>query len=184
MNEKRIVEIYPYDPTWVAEFAAEAARLTPVFGDNLVAMHHIGSTAVPGLPAKPVIDIMPVVNDIHQVDDLNPHMAALGYIARGEHGIPGRRYFRKGSDAHHSHHIHVFQVGSPEIAKHLDFRDYLRAHPEAMAAYGRLKTTLATQYRTDPPAYTNAKADFIAEILRQTAVSPQTAVWQEQASTQ
>lgn len=166
----RIVEIYPYDPTWAADYAAEAARLAPVFGGNLVAMHHIGSTAVPGLPAKPIIDILPVVQDIALVADLNAPMAALGYIAKGENGIPGRRYFRKGSDAHHTHHVHVFQVGSPDIAKHLDFRDYLRAHPEELAAYGRLKTSLAAQFRTDPPAYTEAKSDFIAEILRQTAV--------------
>ena len=167
---KRIVEIHPYDPAWAADFAAEAARLAPVFGANLVAVHHIGSTAVPGLPAKPIIDIMPVVDDIALVDGLNAPMAALGYIAKGENGIPGRRYFRKGSDAHHTHHIHVFQADSAEIAKHLDFRDYLRAYPEAADAYCRLKTALAAQYRTDPPAYTAAKTDFVQEILRKTAV--------------
>ncbi|MBK8985777.1 MAG: GrpB family protein [Chloroflexi bacterium] len=150
-------------------FVAEAERLTAVFRPILVALHHIGSTAVPGLPAKPTLDIMPVVTDIAQVDALNPQMAALGYIARGEHGIAGRRYFRKGSDAFHTHHIHVYQAGSLEISRHLGFRDYLRAHPEAAAAYGRLKTSLAAQYRADPLAYTNAKADFITEILRQVA---------------
>lgn len=167
---KRIVEIYPYDSAWAADYAAEAEGLAPVFGGNLVALHHIGSTAVPGLPAKPIIDILPVVADINQVEALNPQMVALGYIAKGENGIPGRRYFRKGSDAHHTHHVHVFQVGSPEIAKHLDFRDYLRAHPEEMTTYGRLKTTLAAQFRTDPPAYTDAKTGFIAEILRKATV--------------
>ncbi len=151
-------------------YAVEAERLTAVFGDQLLAMHHIGSTAVPGLPAKPIIDILPVVQDITQIEALNGAMAALGYIAKGENGVPGRRYFRKGSDAHHTHHIHVFQVGRPEIADHLNFRDYLRAHPDEAAAYGRLKTTLAAQYRADPPAYTNAKTEFIAEILRRTAV--------------
>ncbi len=166
---KRIVEIYPYNPAWAADYAAEAARLIPVFGHHLLAIHHIGSTAVPGLLAKPTIDILPVVDDISQIDALNPPMAALGYIAKGENGIPGRRYFRKGSDANHTHHIHVFQAGRPEIADHLNFRDYLRAHPDEAVAYGRLKTTLAAQFRADPPAYTNAKAEFIAEILRRAA---------------
>ena len=173
---KRIVEIHPYDPAWAADFAAEAARLAPVFGANLVAVHHIGSTAVPGLPAKPIIDILPVVHDLALVDGLNAPMAALGYIAKGENGIPGRRYFRKGSDAHHTHHVHVFEASSPEIAKHLAFRDYLRAHPEDRDAYGRLKTTLAAQYRTDPPAYTEAKTEFVQAILHKTAV------WKQQAS--
>ncbi|MCA9874428.1 MAG: GrpB family protein [Anaerolineales bacterium] len=170
MAAQRLIEICPYDPAWAKEFAAEAERLTAVFGPQLAALHHIGSTAVPGLPAKPILDIMPVVHDITAVDALNPQMAGLGYIAKGENGVAGRRYFRKGSDAHHTHHVHVYQAGNPEIARHLDFRDYLRAHPEEAAAYGRLKTALAAQFRTDPPAYTSAKTAFVEAVLQKAAV--------------
>ncbi len=127
MNRK--ILLAPHNPNWVPQFKAEAATLTQIFGDNLVGIHHIGSTAVSGIQAKPIIDMMPIVWDIDQVDSLNDAMAKLGYIHKGEHGIPGRRYFRKGSDQYHTHHIHVYQIGSPEIAHHLLFRDYLGSHP-------------------------------------------------------
>lgn len=91
------VEVKPYDDAWPAHFRAEAARLAPLFGAELMALHHIGSTAVPGLAAKPVIDMMPVVRRIEAVDRAAPDLAAMGYEGLGENGLPGRRYFRKGA---------------------------------------------------------------------------------------
>ena len=88
----RHIIVVPHDPAWAGAFEDEAALLRPVFGDNLVAMHHIGSTAIPGIHAKPVIDMLPVVKDIAAVDSLNPQMEALGYEPMGEYGIPGRRF--------------------------------------------------------------------------------------------
>ena len=116
MTLNRKITLVPHNPNWDKQFKAEAATLTQLFGDNLISIHHIGSTAVSGIQAKPIIDMMPIVWDIEQVDNLNDGMPELGYIHKGEHGIPGRRYFRKGSDDDHTHHIHVYQIANPNIA--------------------------------------------------------------------
>ena len=166
---KRKITLTSHNPTWPQQFEAEATTLTSIFGQNLSAIHHIGSTAVPGIQAKPIIDMMPIVWDIEQVDGLNEAMTECGYIHRGEHGIPGRRYFRKGSDQHHTHHIHVFQTGHPDIARHLLFRDYLRTYPDKAQAYDQLKTELAQQYRNDTVAYTAGKSDFIQTLDQEAA---------------
>lgn len=123
----------------------------------------LGSTEV-GILAKPIIDILVEVEDITAVDGYNPDMAALGYTPKGENGIPGRRYFRKGSDSRHTHHIHAFQTGHPEIGRHLDFCDYLIAHPEAAQAYSALKARLAREFPYDGAAYTEAKTGFIRNV--------------------
>ena len=165
----RQVELKTHDPEWIRQFEAETEQLTAVFQPNLVAIHHVGSTAVPGIKAKPIIDIMVVVHNIDQVDAINESMDQLGYVAKGEHGIDGRRYFRKGSDAHHTHHIHTFQDGHPEIIRHLNFRDYLVAHPDVAQAYSRLKEELARKYLSEPPRYTDNKTDFIRTVDEQAA---------------
>ena len=165
----RKVELQSHAPEWMRQFEVEAERLTAVFQPNLVAIHHIGSTAVPDIKAKPIIDIMVVVHDIEQVDTLNETMGQLGYIAKGENGINGRRYFRKGSDTHHTHHIHTYQEGHPDIARHLNFRDYLIAHPGVAQAYSRLKEELARKYESDPPLYTDNKTDFIRQVEEKAA---------------
>jgi GrpB-like predicted nucleotidyltransferase (UPF0157 family) len=162
---KRIVELVLHNPEWMVEYEKEAAVLTAVFQPILLAIHHIGSTAVPGILAKPIIDVLAEVGEITAVDAYNPAMAAMGYIAKGENGIPGRRYFRKGSDSHHTHHVHVFQTGHPEITRHLNFRDYLIAHPETAQAYSKLKMQLAQKYREEPALYTNAKTAFIQRVV-------------------
>lgn len=119
---------------------------------------------MPGLAAKPIIDIMPGVEDINRArGPLVAAMEGLGYESLGEYGIVGRLYFRRGEPR--SHHVHVFEVGHPEWRKHLLFRDYLRAHPEVAAEYGALKRELASAHRTDRAAYTDAKGPFIARIL-------------------
>lgn len=163
----RKIALAPHNPNWNPQFKAESATLTLIFGDNLIGIHHIGSTAVSGIQAKPIIDMMPIVWDIEQVDSQNDAMAELGYIHKGEHGIAGRRYFRKGSDEEHTHHIHVYQIGNPNIAQHLLFRDYLCEHSEKARAYDDLKTELAQRYSEDPPGYTNAKADFIQASIQE-----------------
>lgn len=165
----RKIEIVDYNEDWVEEFKREAAELSQVFGDELVAIHHIGSTSVPALQAKPIIDIMPVVRRIERVDAFNPQMEALGYEAMGELGIPGRRYFRKGGDDR-THHVHVFQEGSAEIERHLAFRDYLRARPDIAARYGELKAQLARQFPHDIDAYMDGKDAFVKEVEREALV--------------
>lgn len=157
------VVVTEYNTEWPRLFKAEAEHLRRVFGDQLVEIHHIGSTSVPGLKAKPIIDIMPVVRDIRAVDDLTENMAELGYEALGEFGIPGRRYFRKGGE-HRTHHVHVFAEGSGEIRRHLAFRDFLRAHPEEAEVYGNLKASLALRYPDDITAYMDGKDGYIKRV--------------------
>lgn len=155
------VNVVPYDPQWRERFVQEAAALRDIFGDLLVALHHIGSTSVPGLPAKPIIDMLPVVWDITRVDARNAAMMALGYEPMGEFGILGRRYFRKGGD-HRTHQLHVFQYDNREaIDRHLAFRDYLRAHQDDAERYGALKVELARRHPTDIIAYMEGKDPFI-----------------------
>jgi GrpB-like predicted nucleotidyltransferase (UPF0157 family) len=162
----RKIEVGPYDPAWPARYRAEAARLVEVFGPELVSIHHIGSTSVPGLAAKPTIDILVEVRDLASVDALNPRMIALEYEPHGEFGISGRRYFLRLSGDTHTHHVHVFQAGNPEFLRHLVFRDYLIAHPDEAHEYGRLKTELAERFPFDIAGYMDGKDAFVKTLER------------------
>ena len=164
------VEVVPYNPLWRQMFDEEAARIRMVLGKELVDIHHIGSTAVPGLAAKPVIDIMPVVKDIRRVDALNPLFGQLGYECMGEFGIPGRRYFRKGGK-HRTHQIHIFQEDNrQDIVRHLAVRDYLRAHPEDADRYAALKQELATRFPADIESYCDGKDAFVRQLQEKALV--------------
>lgn len=160
----RIIEVVPHDPAWADAYQTEVHKLAAVFAPDQVEFHHIGSTAIPGILAKPVIDIMVVVAKLERVEDWIPEMAARGYEHRGEAGIPGRQYFRKDTCGVRSHHVHIFEARHPAIATHLNFRDYLRAHPAEAQAYSQLKQELAARFRQSPPEYTDAKTDFITNI--------------------
>ncbi len=164
MRDPRI-EIVAYSPAWVSEFASESARIREGLGDVLVAVHHIGSTAIPGCDAKPIIDMLAVVTSLANLDARTDALEDLGYEAMGEFGIAGRRYFRKGSVFEdRTHQIHAFADGSPEIARHLAFRDFLREHPDAVSEYVALKHRLAEAHPTDVDAYTDGKSAFIRSI--------------------
>lgn len=160
----RRVEVVPHDSAWPENFAQESQQIYGVLGENIVAIHHIGSTAIPGIYAKPVIDLLVEVKDIATVNAHSLQMMSLGYQAMGEFGIPGRRYFRKEVQAVQTHHVHVFAIGSAQIERHLTFRDYMTAHPEAAHRYSQLKRQLASQHPTDIEAYMDGKDGFIQEI--------------------
>ena len=168
----RRIEVVPYDAHWRELFEAEVAQLRSILGREMVAAHHIGSTAIPGIVAKPIIDVLVEVRDIEEIDAFNHEMMAHGYIPRGEFGITGRRFFIKGTETERTHHIHVFEhreAGSHRsgtVRRHLAFRDYLRAHPEEAQAYSRLKEELAQQFRHDIEGYMAGKDDFIKDIER------------------
>ena len=153
------------DPRWAIYYEHESAAVTGALGDACVAIHHIGSTAIPGICAKPVIDILAVVRSVEALDARSAQVEALGYEAMGEFGIPGRRYFRK-DDAlgNRTHQIHAFAAGSPQIARHIAFRDFLRAHSGYAEEYGALKQRLAAQFPSDISAYTDGKDEFIARV--------------------
>ncbi len=159
----RKVEVLDYQTEWPLLFEKEKKILHQLFQENSHVVFHIGSTAVLGLAEKPIIDLMPVVYSLHQVDTLNEEMEQLGYVLKGENGLPGRRYFEKGGD-YRTHHVHLFQIGNQEIIRHLAFRDYLRAHPKEAQRYGQLKKESALQYPNDIAAYIESKMTVVKEI--------------------
>ena len=165
----RKVEVLPYDPSWPSAFEEEVARLRDPLGEILVAIHHIGSTSIPSLAAKPIIDILLVDRDHGQLDARKESMIALGYEPKGEYGIPGRRYFRKCRGDVHLFHIHAFEFGHPEIARHLNFRDYLRDHPREAQAYQDLKQRLAELFPNEPNLYNSGKTDLIRAVDKRAA---------------
>lgn len=162
----RKVNVSPYNEQWALLFAEEAEKIKLILGEELVAIHHFGSTSVPGLAAKTIIDILGVVKDIERVDGYDGELQKIGYEGKGENGIAGRRYFQKGGDER-THHLHIYEVGSPEIERHLVFRDYLRAHPAVAKEYGDLKMSLGKQFPHDIDSYIDGKEAFASEIQAQ-----------------
>lgn len=160
----RRVEVVPYNTDWPSLFKLEADEITAILGQEVVAIHHIGSTAIPRIAAKPIIDVMVEVHDIGKIDRFNNTMVERGYKPKGEFGIAGRRFFIKGGDASRTHHIHMFQSGNTELQRHLDFRDYMIVHPEDAEAYARLKEELARKFPTDIEGYCAGKDGMIEEI--------------------
>jgi GrpB-like predicted nucleotidyltransferase (UPF0157 family) len=162
-----VIVLAPHSATWASAFEREAAEIEAAFQDLPIELHHIGSTAIPGIVAKPVIDMLGVVPSLEELDARAHHLEPLGYEGLGEFGIPGRRYFRKDApDGVRTHQLHAFAVGSPEIQRHLDFRDYLRAFPAEAAAYAVLKQSLASRHGSDMRAYSEGKTEFIRRVER------------------
>lgn len=161
------VIVTKYNENWNRMFENEAQKIKVIFGAELIDIHHIGSTSVPGLQAKPIIDMMPVVKDITRIDSFNEQMKELGYECMGEFGMEGRRYFRKGGD-HRTHHVHTFQFDNTEdIHRHLAVRDYLRIHSDIATRYGSLKESLARQYPDDIEAYMDGKDSFVKNLEKE-----------------
>lgn len=144
-------------------FEEESKKFKNIFDYLIVNIHHIGSTAIPDIKAKPVIDLMIEVINIGEVDQFNHQMEQLGYTAHGENGIPNRRFFSKGGN-NRTHHVHIFKQGDSEITRHIAFRDYLIAHPEEAQKYSQLKQSLADKYPTDMELYMEGKNDYIKSI--------------------
>ncbi len=143
------------------EFQNEKLLISDALGSEVVkAIHHIGSTSVKGLCAKPIIDILLEVNCLQRLDELSTKMEALGYLVKGEFGIEGRRYFQKGG-VQRSHQVHAFKSEDPHVERHLAFRDYLSAFPEIKEQYGALKQEAVKVCGNDIEKYIAHKNDFI-----------------------
>ncbi|MFC4736069.1 GrpB family protein [Bacillus daqingensis] len=156
------VTIAAYDPAWPRLYEEEAAQLRSVFQSRLKELHHIGSTAVPGSDAKPVIDIMAVFTSIDDSDASEELLRAVGYSRCTSTSSPGRLFFRKRTPA--AFHLHIFPEGSKDIIRHLALRDYLRAHPARRKAYAGLKKSLAWEYPFNMSAYAEGKHDYVKEL--------------------
>lgn len=159
------VELVAHDPGWASKAAAEAHRLRGVIGDNLIVVRHIGSTAIPGIMAKPIIDLMPLVRSLAALDRQAEAIKALGYEWRGEFGLAGRRYFTFDDPASGQRHfnVHAYQHDHSDMRRHLAFRDYLRAHPDEAKAYEAQKQRAAALHPDDVLAYNDAKSDWIKQ---------------------
>lgn len=161
----RIIEVVAYDPAWPGEFEKIKAYLQPVFAAGAIAIEHVGSTAVPGLAAKPIIDIDLIIPCMANFEALQLALSKLGYQYDGNKGIPGREAFSYGgTTALMSHHLYACPQDSPELNRHLKFRDHLRAHPEACSAYAKIKQLAAAHHPHDIAAYLNEKGIFIKKI--------------------
>lgn len=162
----RKIEVCAYQREWNDLFEREATNIQKILKGELLETHHIGSTSVNGMKAKPVIDIMVTVQNIDQIEKYNPSMAIIGYQSKGENGLAGRRYFEKGGDQR-THHVHIYQAGNPEVVRHIAFRDYLRSHPEVAKQYSDVKQDLANRFPYDAESYINGKAPLVSEIEKQ-----------------
>lgn len=160
--------ITDYDPTWPQRYVEAAATLAPIFGGRLVDMHHVGSTAVPGLAAKSEIDVLAVVDASDTPASWTVQFADLGY-RRGGDLSPGHRFFKWDVDGVRPHKAHVCTVGHQSIERMLRFRDHLRSHPEDRDRYGSLKRRLEQQNAGGISEYLAAKRPFIEEVLARTS---------------
>jgi GrpB-like predicted nucleotidyltransferase (UPF0157 family) len=160
----RSVQIVSYDPQWPKIFEEKAPRIKEALGENCVDVHHFGSTSVAGLSAKPKVDILAVVKSFASLHV--PRLVEIGYEVRND-PIPTGKYFVRVSPRVH---LHVFEEGNPLIARNLEFRDWLRSHPDDRAAYAALKQTFAGQYGEDNGmAYCYAKTEFIEGVIAKAA---------------
>jgi GrpB-like predicted nucleotidyltransferase (UPF0157 family) len=153
-----------YSADWPAQFEREAERLRELLRDELVGVHHIGSTSVPGLAAKPVIDLLPVVREIARVDDFERVFTEAGYEAWGEYGLAGRRFFTKDRAGHRTHNIHIYGVGNPDVERHLAFCAYLRGNENARLEYEAVKRDVYARYSADIEAYSDGKNGWIKKM--------------------
>jgi GrpB-like predicted nucleotidyltransferase (UPF0157 family)/predicted kinase len=163
-NIREAVEIVPYDPAWPAQFEAERAQIAAALDGLARAIHHVGSTAVPGLDGKPIIDTMVVVRHLDDAARCIAPLQALGYAFIDYPQNVDRRFFRKGRPR--THHLHIVAEGSQSLADHLDFRDALRADPALRQQYQDLKHALASGYRNDRAQYSERKGAFVEGTIR------------------
>ncbi len=159
------VELLPYDPKWALDYAAEQANLLGCFVEPPLRIEHFGSTAVPGLSAKPIIDVLVVVKDMDTARVLLPAVEALGYVSAPNYPDPHRIVLiKRNTKGDRTHHLH-FHADTEETRRHLVFRDALRADPAVLGAYERLKQDLAVRFRDDRDAYSRHKTAFIDEVV-------------------
>jgi len=162
------VIIVDYNPAWPGLYEEEKMCILDAIGEYIEDIQHVGSTSVPGLGAKPIIDIMIGIHDLSLVDECVQPLQSLGYEYLGEFGIPGRHYFRKPPETlsmHRTYHIHMVETNHDGWKRNMLFRDYLRTHPEDAKQYEVLKRALAEQFGSDREGYADAKTDFIEAVL-------------------
>jgi GrpB-like predicted nucleotidyltransferase (UPF0157 family) len=164
------IVVSDYDPAWPGRYASLRQPVAAALGELASEIQHVGSTAVPGLAAKPTIDICVLLRSAGDLPAAIERLAEIGYAHEGDFGVTGREAFATPPGCTtHDHHLYVCHPGWPGWRHQLAFRDYLRAHFGAACAYAALKRTLAALHRDDRAAYTNSKAAFVSDILKRAA---------------
>ncbi|MED5017359.1 GrpB family protein [Paenibacillus chibensis] len=162
------VNIAEYNPEWAAEYEQEKTKITQALQDILLGMEHIGSTSVPGLGAKPIIDMMAGIRDLEELKPFHiERLAEIGYEYVEHAHFPERRFFRRGQWRAGTHHLHIYAFHGEHWNQQLLFRNYLLTHPDAVEEYLHLKKNMAELYPNDRAKYTEAKAPFIQSILQE-----------------
>lgn len=164
MGTKHVV-VMPYDKAWKKDFEDIRTELDKALGGLVLGIEHVGSTSVEGLPAKPIIDIDVVIQDHSVFPDVVAALGRIGYTHEGNLGIEGREAFKyDGKDHLRKHHLYVCTEDSPELKRHISFRDHLRTHPDAAMEYGRVKEEGAKLYPYDIDKYIEYKSSVINRI--------------------
>ena len=164
--EQGTVKLVPHNPKWKILYAEEAGILDDILTGYFLDIQHIGSTAIPGIKAKPIIDIAIAVENLDNIKKIIEIMESNKYLYRGEQGIPDRHLFVKSPlPEFRTHHIHLMPISHPQWETHQLFRDYLISHPESAIEYIQVKIGLKKQHPTDRVAYTDGKAEFIQRII-------------------
>ena len=167
MTTRNIV-VVPYDEKWKLRFEEIAGEVSAAVGSLALSIEHVGSTSVPGLAAKPIIDIDVVIEDESKLQAVIGALAKIGYQYEGNLGIPGREAFGYEGKTHlMEHHLYVCPKDSPELRRHVSFRNYLRAHPEAVKEYSRIKEEAARLFPHDIDGYINHKGTLIEKIYKE-----------------
>ncbi|HUT57989.1 MAG TPA: GrpB family protein [Phycisphaerae bacterium] len=167
--EPGIVRLVDYNPRWPGLFEAEAARLRRNLEGRIGQIEHIGSTAIPGMPAKPVLDMMASVQTLRDAEQMVPDLEAIGYAwsMRDMQDVPDRRYFvRRREDGATTHHLSLSRRSSGFWQAQLAFRDRLCTHPDTHEAYARLKQDLARRFSCDRHSYVEEKGPFVAKVVK------------------
>lgn len=160
------VRLLPHDPRWAEQASCETARILEAVGPAILEMHHVGSTAIPGIAAKPIIDLVGVTPDLATLESKRPEIEALGYAWHGEYGLEGRRFCTLSDprSGQRRFHLHCYARGDHSIQRHLAFRDYLRARPAVAEAYQTMKRQCAAKHPSDSHAYTECKDRWIKRV--------------------
>jgi GrpB-like predicted nucleotidyltransferase (UPF0157 family) len=163
--DSRTVKLVEHDPKWAEHFGHEKQLLSKALGNKVLDIHHIGSTAIPGILAKPIIDMLAAVKALPDVESFRQDLHRMGYEDKGTGDVSGRRYFVKGSTAKRTHHLNFCEVNSFFWRSHLAFRDYLKHHQDVARQYSELKQELARRFPNDRLAYTAGKEQFVRSVL-------------------
>lgn len=163
--ERGTVRLEPHQPAWKWAYREEVERLQAIVGDRIEAFEHVGSTAVEGVVAKPIVDMLAVVDNLDEAEKLRPVLESAGYEYRPNDDVPDRLFFAKGPRTNRTHYLSLTERDSNCYRASVAFRDYLRENPDTATRYAELKRKLAAAHADDRAAYTEAKSSFVRAVL-------------------